>query len=56
MTRHIHLEPHLTNDELEDAQAQRCVALQARHDLIRSTTLFHWRPLRIRKRQGPRRN
>lgn len=45
-----------TIDALEDAQAARCVALQARPDLIRSTTLFHWWPQRIRKRQGPRRN
>jgi transposase len=45
-----------TIDELEDAQAERCVALQRRPDLIRSTTLFHWWPQRIRKRQGPRRN
>ncbi len=44
-----------TIDELEDAQAERGVALQARPDLIRSTTLFHWWPRRIRKRQGPRR-
>jgi transposase len=43
-------------DDLEDAQADRCVALQARPDLIRSTTLFHWWPQRIRRRQGPRRN
>ena len=40
---------------LEDAQAERCVALQARRDLVCSTTLFHWWPHRIRKRQGPRR-
>jgi transposase len=33
-----------TIDDLEDAQAARCVALQARPDLIRSTTLFHWWP------------
>jgi len=45
-----------TIDELEDAQAERCVALQARRDLIRSTTLFHWWPKQIKKRQGPRRN
>jgi transposase len=45
-----------TIDALADAQAERCVALQARPDLIRSTTLFHWWPQRIRKRQGPRRN
>lgn len=43
-------------DDLEDAQAERCVALQARRDLVRSTTLFHWWPQRIKKRQGPRRN
>jgi len=43
-------------DELEDAQAERCVALQARPDLVRSTTLFPWWPRRIKKRQGPRRN
>jgi transposase len=42
-------------EEMEDAQAERCVALQARPDLIRSTTLFHWWPQRINKRQGPRR-
>jgi len=45
-----------TIDELEDAQAARCVALHSRRDLIRSTTLFHWWPQRIKKRQGPRRN
>jgi transposase len=40
-------------DKLEDAQAARCVALQARRDLIRSTTCFHWWPKRIAKRRGP---
>jgi len=45
-----------TIDDLEDAQAARCVALQARPDLIRSATLFRWWPQRIRKRQGPKRN
>jgi transposase len=44
-----------TIEDLEDAQAARCVALQARPDLVRSTTLFQWWPKRIRKRQGPRR-
>ena len=39
-------------EELEDAQAARCVALQARRDLVRSTTLFHWWPQRLRKRQA----
>ena len=42
-------------DELEDAQAERCVALHACPDLVRSTTLFHWWPKRIGKRRGPRR-
>jgi transposase len=41
-------------EELEDVQAARCVTLQARRELIRSTTLFHWWPQRIRQRQGPR--
>jgi transposase len=44
-----------TIDELEDAHAARCVALQARYDLVRSTTLFHWWPKPIHKRHGPRR-
>ena len=43
-----------TIDDLEDAQAARCGALQARPDLIRSTTRFHWWPQRIKKRQGPK--
>lgn len=43
-----------TIDDLEDAQAARCLALQARPDLIRSATRFHWWPQRINKRQGPR--
>jgi transposase len=47
--------PFASIDELEEAQAERCVALQARPDLICSTTLFHWWPQRIKKRQGPRR-
>jgi len=46
---------HCTSiEELDDAQAERCVALQGRPDLIRSATRFHWWPLRIKKRQGPR--
>ena len=40
-------------EELEEAQLTRCAALQRRPDLIRSTTLFHWWPKRIKKRQGP---
>ena len=43
-------------EELEDVQAERCVALQARPELIRSTTLFSWWPKRIHRRQGPRRS
>jgi DDE superfamily endonuclease len=43
-------------DALEDAQAERCVALQARPGLVRSTTLFPWWPRRVKKRQGPRRS
>jgi transposase len=31
-----------TIEELEDAQAERCVALQAQPDLIRRATRFHW--------------
>lgn len=41
-------------DELEEVQLARCVALQHRPDLIRSTTLFHWGPMRMTKRHGPR--
>jgi transposase len=42
-------------EELEDALAERCVALPGgRPDLIRSTTRFHWWPRRIKKRQRPR--
>jgi transposase len=42
-----------TLDELEDAQAARCLALQEPpvRALIRSTTAFHWWPQRIRKLQ-----
>jgi transposase len=41
-------------EELEDAQAARCVTLQTRRHLVRSTTLFHWWPQRLKKRQAPR--
>jgi transposase len=40
-------------EDLEDAQAERCVALQARPDLIRSATRFSWWPKRIHARHGP---
>ena len=42
-------------EALEDVQAERCVALQGRRDLIRSTTRFSWWPQRIHRRHGPRR-
>lgn len=47
---------HFANvEELEEALARRCVALQhQRRDLIRSATRFHWWPPRITKRQGPK--
>jgi transposase len=41
-------------EDLEDVQAAHCVALQARRALVRSTTLFHWWPQRLRKRREPR--
>jgi transposase len=41
-------------EELEDIQAARCVTLQAQRRLVRSTTLFHWWPQRVRNRQAPR--
>jgi transposase len=45
-----HLWP-LTNTALMN---RHFVALQQRRDLIRSATRFHWWPLRIKERQGPR--
>src|SRR5262249_30555487 len=45
-----------TIEELEEAQAQHGVALQAQPALIRSTTLFHCWPQRLHKQHGPRRN
>lgn len=54
LTNTILINRHFADlDELEDAQARRCVALQQRRDLIRSTTRFRWWPLRIKKRRGP---
>jgi len=38
-----------TIEELEDAPCARCAALQARPDLIRSTTRFHWWSKQIHK-------
>jgi len=31
-----------SSEDLEDAQFARCAALQARPDLIRATTCYHW--------------
>lgn len=45
-----------TIEDLEDAQFAHCATFQARPDLIRSTTCFHWWPKQIHKRRGPRRN
>jgi hypothetical protein len=48
---------HFANtDELEDAQAERCVALHGCLEIIRSTTRFSWWPQRIHRRYGPRRS
>jgi transposase len=52
LTNTVLLNRHFaTIEDLEDAQAERCLVLQNRRDLIRSTTLFHWWPKRIRKLQ-----
>jgi transposase len=40
-------------EDLEEAQARRCVTLQAPPALIRSTTLFPWWPKRLHKRHVP---
>ena len=45
-----------TIEDLEDAQFDRCAALQRQRERIRSTTLFHWWPKQIHKRRGPKRN
>ncbi|HEX8982647.1 MAG TPA: transposase [Ktedonobacterales bacterium] len=45
-----------TIEDLEDAQFARCLALQHRPELIRSTTCFYWWPKHIAKRRGPKRN
>lgn len=42
-------------EEWEEAQLARCAALQALPDRIRSSTRFHWWPMQIHKRLGPRR-
>jgi transposase len=54
LTNTVLVNRHFTSiDELEDVQAARCLTLQARRDLVCSTTLFQWWPQRLRKRQGP---
>jgi transposase len=40
-------------EELEDAQAVRCVALQGQAARVRSTTCFTWWPRQVHRRQGP---
>jgi hypothetical protein len=45
-----------TIEDLEEAQLAHCAALQRQPERIRSTTLFHWWPHRLKKRQGPRRS
>jgi hypothetical protein len=42
-------------EDVEEAQAQHCVTLQAQPARVRSTTLFHWWPQRLHKRHVPRR-
>jgi transposase len=45
-----------TIEDLEDAQAARCIVLQEQPSLIRSTTRFAWWPQRLRKLHAPKRN
>jgi transposase len=54
LTNTVVVNRHLASiEELEERQMQRCLALQEQSALVRSTTLFHWWPQRLRKRQGP---
>jgi transposase len=47
---------HLVSiEELEDAQAARCIVLQGQRELVRSTTCFGWWPQRLHKRRLPKR-
>jgi transposase len=41
-------------DELEEAQAARCVELGNQRALVRSTACFRWWPVRIHRPHGPR--
>jgi len=55
LTTTVLVNRHFTSiEELEDAQAARCVALQGQRELVRSTTGFGWWPQRLHKRHGPR--
>jgi transposase len=55
LTNTVLVNRHFTSiEELKDAQAERCVALQRRQDFVRSTTRFHWWPKQIHRRHGPR--
>jgi transposase len=50
LTNTVLVNRHFTSiEELEDAQAAGCVALQTRRDLVRSTTQFQWWPQRLEK-------
>jgi transposase len=40
-------------EDLEETQLAQCAALQHQPERIRSTTLFHWWPHRLARRQGP---
>jgi transposase len=52
LTNTVLVNRHFTSiEELEDAQAERCVTLRGQPDLIRSTTLFHWWPQRLDNRR-----
>jgi transposase len=56
LTTTVLVNRHVASIEaLEDAHAERCVALHGRPELIRLTTRFSWWPQRIKRRQGPRR-
>lgn len=56
LTNGVLLNQHFASiEDLEEAQFARCVVLQQRPELIRSTTLFRWWPKRIHKRRGPQR-
>jgi transposase len=54
LTNTVQVNRHFASvEDLEDAQAGRCVNLQAKPHLVRSTTLFPWWPQRLHKRRVP---